>query len=59
MDLKRYGSEDDRSVIDRLKTAVRGAVQAAAEEATNRPMEVNINIQINYARGGGATVNVK
>lgn len=35
----------------------REALEAQAE--SDKPINVTINIQVNYADGGGATVNVK
>ena len=46
------------------KTKITSAVRSALEEfkhylALNRKVVINVNIQINIAHGGGATVNVR
>ena len=61
--LEEYEQREQQSIISRLKNAVTIGTRQAVDEATancgDKPIHVTVNVQINYASGGGATVNVR
>lgn len=54
-DLSLHVRESPSSLARQVAQALSNALKRTEKE---RPMKVTINININYASGGGATVNV-
>lgn len=54
--LSHYRDETETGIVSKVRQAVQSIVDNVPED---RVVTINLNLQINYARGGGATVNVR
>ena len=57
--ISNYNDDEHQGLVQKVASGVKGVLESSLETISpNRLVTINVNVQINYASGGGATVNV-